>query len=75
MTNERIKGRGDHSPLSCIQEESFMSFGISKEEILETVTMVQVEKLDIRTITMGINIQDAAAMMGKLPERKSMIKS
>lgn len=42
-----------------------MSFGITKEEILETVTMVQVEKLDIRTITMGINIQDCRGNDGK----------
>lgn len=35
-----------------------MPFNINKEEILETVRMVQAENLDIRTITMGINIQD-----------------
>ncbi|MGI5920685.1 MAG: PFL family protein [Syntrophomonadaceae bacterium] len=35
-----------------------MPFTVSKDEILETVRMVQTEKLDIRTITMGINIQD-----------------
>jgi len=33
-------------------------FNISNEEILETWRMVEVEKLDIRTITMGINILD-----------------
>jgi uncharacterized protein (UPF0210 family) len=33
-------------------------FNISDEEILETWRMVEVEKLDIRTITMGINILD-----------------
>ena len=35
-----------------------MPFNISNEEILETWRMVEVEKLDIRTITMGINILD-----------------
>ena len=35
-----------------------MPFSISKDEILETIKMVQTENLDIRTITMGINIQD-----------------
>lgn len=35
-----------------------MPFSVSKDEILETVRMVHTEKLDIRTITMGINIQD-----------------
>ena len=35
-----------------------MPFSISKDEILETVNMLSTEKLDIRTITMGINIMD-----------------
>ncbi|HEX3011458.1 MAG TPA: PFL family protein [Syntrophomonadaceae bacterium] len=35
-----------------------MGFSFSKDEILETVTMLQTENLDIRTITMGINILD-----------------
>lgn len=35
-----------------------MPFSISKDEIMETIKMVQTENLDIRTITMGINIQD-----------------
>ena len=35
-----------------------MPFSFSTKEILETVSMLQTEKLDIRTITMGINIQD-----------------
>ncbi len=30
------------------------------EEILETVKMVQMENLDIRTITMGISLRDCA---------------
>lgn len=42
-----------------------MPFSISKDEILETVNMVQVEKLDIRTITMGINIQDCRGTDGE----------
>lgn len=35
-----------------------MPFSISKEEVLETVQMLATENLDIRTITMGINIMD-----------------
>jgi uncharacterized protein (UPF0210 family) len=35
-----------------------MGFRFSKDEILETIKMLQTEKLDIRTITMGINILD-----------------
>lgn len=43
-----------------------MPFHINKDEILETVRMVQSENLDIRTITMGINIQDCRADSGKM---------
>jgi len=42
-----------------------MPFHISKDEIMETVRMVQSENLDIRTITMGINIQDCRHRDGK----------
>ncbi len=41
-----------------------MPFSISKDEILETVHMLQTENLDIRTITMGINIQDCRGTSG-----------
>lgn len=34
----------------------------SSQEILETIRMVQMEKLDIRTITMGISLRDCAAV-------------
>jgi len=33
-----------------------VAFGV--QEILETIRMIEVEKLDIRTITMGISLQD-----------------
>ena len=33
----------------------------SPQEIVETIRMVQMEKLDIRTITMGISLRDCAA--------------
>src|SRR5471030_3141020 len=33
----------------------------SPQEIIETIRMVQVEKLDIRTITMGISLRDCAS--------------
>jgi hypothetical protein len=36
------------------------SFRFDPEEILETVKMVQMENLDIRTITMGISLRDCA---------------
>ena len=36
------------------------SFHFDPEEILETVKMVQMENLDIRTITMGISLRDCA---------------
>ena len=37
-----------------------MALSISPQEILETIRMVQMEKLDIRTITMGISLRDCA---------------
>ncbi|MEO8307343.1 MAG: PFL family protein [Pseudomonadota bacterium] len=43
-----------------------MSLHFSPQEILETIRMVQMEKLDIRTITMGISLRDCAH-----PELKS----
>lgn len=42
-----------------------MPVAFSKEEILETVKMLQTENLDIRTITMGINILDCYADTGE----------
>lgn len=42
-----------------------MPFSISKDEILETVAMLHTENLDIRTITMGINILSCHADNGK----------
>lgn len=47
-----------------------MPFNINKEEILETVRMVQTENLDIRTITMGINIQDCRDQDGSRTSQK-----
>lgn len=47
-----------------------MPFNLSKEEILETVRMVQAENLDIRTITMGINIQDCRGGNGEETGRR-----
>jgi len=47
-----------------------MPFHINKDEILETVRMVQTENLDIRTITMGINIQDCRAEDGERTGQK-----
>lgn len=47
-----------------------MPFNINREEILETIRMVQTENLDIRTITMGINIQDCRAEDGERTGQK-----
>ncbi len=47
-----------------------MPFNINKDEILETVRMVQSENLDIRTITMGINIQDCRGESGEASGKK-----
>ena len=33
---------------------------VSLQEILETIQMVELENLDIRTITMGISLRDCA---------------
>ncbi len=37
-----------------------IQFSFSPEEIVETIRMVQMENLDIRTITMGISLRDCA---------------
>jgi len=37
-----------------------MTLEFSSEEILETVEMIEVFNLDVRTVTMGINLQDCA---------------
>ncbi len=47
-----------------------MPFSISKDEVLETVRMLQTENLDIRTITMGINIMDCRAQNGEETGRR-----
>ncbi|NLB87828.1 MAG: PFL family protein [Syntrophomonadaceae bacterium] len=47
-----------------------MRFGINKDEILETVKMVHTENLDIRTITMGINILDCRSATGESTGKK-----
>lgn len=47
-----------------------MPFSISKDEILETVAMLHTENLDIRTITMGIDILSCHADSGKVCGQK-----
>jgi uncharacterized protein (UPF0210 family) len=47
-----------------------MHFSISAEEILETVNMLEVEKLDIRTITMGLSVTDCRADSGEATGRR-----
>lgn len=47
-----------------------MRFAISREEVLETIQMVTEQNLDIRTITMGINIQDCRGENGQRTGRK-----
>ena len=38
--------------------------------ILETIRMIEEEKLDIRTVTMGISLLDCADSDGKVARRK-----
>ncbi|MGI5912453.1 MAG: PFL family protein [Syntrophomonadaceae bacterium] len=47
-----------------------MRFTVSQDEILETVRMVRMQNLDIRTITMGINILDCGDNTGEKTGRK-----
>lgn len=47
-----------------------MQFAVSKEEILETINMVQGQNLDIRTITMGINLLDCRQDNGAATGRR-----
>ena len=42
--------------------------------ILETIKMIEEEKLDIRTITMGISLLDCIDRDGDKAERKYIIK-
>ncbi|MGQ9512924.1 DUF711 family protein, partial [Thermodesulfitimonas sp.] len=43
-------------------------------EILETIKMIQEEKLDIRTITLGINLRDCADADPRVACRKIYAK-
>ena len=56
--------RGEYSPLILSRGGLTVPINLSSEEILETVNMVLAEKLDIRTITMGINILDCRESNG-----------
>ncbi len=51
-----------------------MSAMINKENILETIRMIQDENLDIRTITMGISLFDCADPDGKQARQKIRCK-
>jgi Uncharacterized conserved protein len=51
-----------------------MPFKISQEEVLETVRMLETENLDIRTITMGINIMDCRGADGEDTGRRTYEK-
>jgi len=51
-----------------------MSPMINRENILETIRMIQDESLDIRTITMGITLFDCIDPDGKRPGKKSTKK-
>ncbi len=46
-----------------------------QENILETIQMIAEDKLDIRTVTMGISLLDCADLTVKKHVRKSIIKS
>lgn len=47
---------------------------INPYEILETIRMIDVEHLDIRTITMGISLRDCADSDGKIARKKILSK-
>jgi uncharacterized protein (UPF0210 family) len=47
-----------------------MHFSISQDEILETVNMLESEKLDIRTITMGLSVMDCRSDSGAITGQK-----
>ncbi len=51
-----------------------MAIQFSPEEILETIRMVQMENLDIRTITMGISLRNCADSSLEAAARKSYDK-
>ena len=45
------------------------------DNILETLRMIEEEKLDIRTVTMGISLLDCADSNGAVATKKSTTKS
>lgn len=45
-------------------------YSVSSQEILETIRMVEMENLDIRTITMGISLRDCSHSDPKTAQRK-----
>ena len=47
-----------------------MTAMINKDNILETIRMIQEENLDIRTITMGVSLFDCADPSGKKAREK-----
>ena len=51
-----------------------MSMRFTPQEIIETIRMVQMDRLDIRTITMGISLRDCAHPDLKTSAQKSYDK-
>jgi uncharacterized protein (UPF0210 family) len=45
-------------------------YSVSSQEIMETIHMVEMEKLDIRTITMGISLRDCSHSDVKIAHQK-----
>lgn len=45
-------------------------YSVSSNEILETIRMVEMENLDIRTITMGISLRDCCHSDAKIAQKK-----
>ena len=59
----RIDARHEDVSSSCIASDAASSMSVSRyspQEIVETIRMVQMENLDIRTITMGISLRDCS---------------
>lgn len=47
---------------------------INKDKIIETIEMIEKEKLDVRTITMGISLLDCHDSNGKRCREKFMTR-
>jgi uncharacterized protein len=60
-TRKKITGTDSQTLLlNLLQKKDILKPMINKQEVFETVSMIQEQKLDIRTITMGISLRDCS---------------